>query len=88
VAYGDDRDDELRSFEQSVELHGGSGDDTLKGVGGEDDDLFGDGDDDTLTGDGFFGGGTDFFSCGTGIDTITDFNAAEGDTKTADCENF
>jgi Ca2+-binding RTX toxin-like protein len=46
--------------------------------------LLGDGDDDTLTGRG----GADSFSCGTGIDTITYFNAAEGDSKTADCENF
>lgn len=46
--------------------------------------LFGDGDNDTLTGRG----GADSFSCGPGTDTITDFNAAEGDTKTADCENF
>jgi hypothetical protein len=33
-------------------------------------------------------GGADSFSCGSGVDTITDFNSAEGDTKTADCENF
>jgi hypothetical protein len=85
VAYGDGGDDELRSFEQSVELHGGSGDDALTGADDdEDDDLFGDGDDDTLTGRG----GADAFSCGPGVDTITDFNAAEGDTRTADCENF
>jgi hypothetical protein len=32
--------------------------------------------------------GADSFSCGSGADTITNFNAAEGDTKTADCENF
>jgi hypothetical protein len=25
---------------------------------------------------------------GTGIDIVTDFDAAEGDTKTTDCENF
>jgi hypothetical protein len=33
-------------------------------------------------------GGADSFSCGSGIDIITDYNAAEGDTKIADCENF
>jgi hypothetical protein len=33
-------------------------------------------------------GGADSFDCGPGKDTITDFDAAEGDTKTADCENF
>jgi Ca2+-binding RTX toxin-like protein len=38
----------------------------------------------TLTG----GPGADVFSCGGGEDTITDYNEAEGDTKTADCENF
>jgi Ca2+-binding RTX toxin-like protein len=48
------------------------------------DQLFGDRGRDTLTGDE----GADSFNCGPGIDTITDFNAAEGDTKTADCENF
>lgn len=46
--------------------------------------AFGEGDNDTLIGDS----GANFFSCGSGIDTITNFNAAEGDTKTADCENF
>jgi hypothetical protein len=33
-------------------------------------------------------GGADSFDCGPGKDTITEFDAAEGDTKTADCENF
>ncbi|HYY67772.1 MAG TPA: hypothetical protein VE572_05440 [Nitrososphaeraceae archaeon] len=32
VTYGDVQNDELRSFEASVELHGGSGDDKLMGV--------------------------------------------------------
>jgi hypothetical protein len=32
--------------------------------------------------------GADYFDCGPGIDSITDFNTAEGDTKTADCENL
>ena len=34
------------------------------------------------------GEGADNFVCGDGIDTITDFNESEGDTKTGDCENF
>jgi Ca2+-binding RTX toxin-like protein len=84
VAYGDSGDDEIVGGEFAIEAHGGSGDDTIKGADGEDDELFGDGGDDMLTGDG----GADSFSCGAGIDTITDFNAAEGDTKTTDCENF
>jgi Ca2+-binding RTX toxin-like protein len=45
-------------------------------IGGDGDDL--------LTG----GGGANRFVCGGGEDTITDYNEAEGDTKTADCENF
>ena len=85
VAYGDAGNDELRGGEQHVELHGGDGHDIL--VGSEDDRderHFGDEGNDRLTGRA----GADFFSCGPGIDTITDFNAAEGDMKTADCENF
>ena len=45
-------------------------------IGGEGNDI--------LTGDK----GANRFVCGEGNDTITDFNPAEGDTKTADCENF
>ena len=45
-------------------------------IGGDGDDL--------LTG----GEGAHRFICGGGEDTITDYNEAEGDTKTEDCENF
>ena len=45
-------------------------------IGGEGNDI--------LTG----GKGTNRFICGGGEDTITDFNETEGDTKTADCENY
>ena len=45
-------------------------------IGGEGDDI--------LIG----GGGANRFICGGGEDTITDYNETEGDTKTADCENF
>ena len=55
--------------------------DPLRGL---DDEFFGDKGDDTLTGRG----GADSFDCGPGKDTINDFDAAEGDTITADCENF
>jgi len=85
VAYGDGGDDEIRGGEQPVELHGGSGDDEL--IGGFDDGndkIFGDRGDDMLTGRE----GADSFDCGPGRDTITDFNEAEGDTRTADCENL
>jgi hypothetical protein len=66
--------DEVNGGDGNDALSGGSGDDTLNGGSG----------DDTLTG----GPGADRFECGDGTDTIKDFNAAEGDTKTADCENF
>ena len=61
----------------------GRGDDKVIGAGNKD-ILFGEDENDTLTGKG----GADSFSCGPGADTITDFNAEEGDTKTADCETF
>jgi Ca2+-binding RTX toxin-like protein len=47
-------------------------------------DVIGGDDDDFLTG----GEGAQRFVCGGGEDTITDYDEAEGDTKTADCENF
>ncbi len=63
-------------------LEGGSGSDTLDG-GKDDDTLLGGDDDDILIG----GNGTDVCAGGPGADmfdssceTITDFNAAEGDT--------
>jgi hypothetical protein len=34
------------------------------------------------------GGGANRFICGGGEDTIIGYNETEGDTKTADCENF
>ena len=47
-------------------------------------DVIGGDDDDLLTG----GEGAQRFICGGGVDTITDYDEAEGDTKAADCENF
>jgi Ca2+-binding RTX toxin-like protein len=84
VAFGDSGHDEIRGGDFGIEAHGGSGNEKLVGGDGEN-DLFGDKGDDTLTGKGREAGS---FDCGSGIDTITDFNAAEGDTKTADCENL
>ena len=45
-------------------------------IGGEGDDV--------LTG----GEGANRFICGGGEQTITDYDEAEGDTKSEDCENF
>ena len=84
VAYGDNGDDGVFGGEWGIEAHGGTGDDELEGGEGEN-ELFGDSGDDTLTGSSYY---ADFFSCGAGTDTITDFDAAEGDTKTTDCERF
>ena len=39
--------------------------------------------DDKLT----VGRGVDTFNCGNGSDTITDFNEAEGDKASRNCEN-
>lgn len=66
-------------------LHGGSSDDSLNGGKGID-FLRGWGGDDTLTG----GSGGDRFimSPGGGEDTITDFNAAEGDKVIFEYGNF
>lgn len=47
-------------------------------------DVIGGDDNDMLTG----GEGAQRFVCGGGEDTITDYDEAEGDTKTDDCENF
>lgn len=58
-------------------LDGQNGDDTLSGDDG-DDTLRGNHGNDTLTG----GAGADSFSGGPGTDSATDFNAAEGDTRT------
>lgn len=64
-------------------LLGGAGNDKLNGGEGKDTLMGGDGNDE-LTG----GPGADTFSCGPGTDKITDFNPAEGDKKTSDCEIF
>ena len=68
----------------------GSGDDVIISSNGNDTN-YGDtqtgqesSGDDNLTGNG----GRDIFICGKGEDTVTDYNAAEGDIATPDCENI
>jgi Ca2+-binding RTX toxin-like protein len=70
--FGEDGDDFLL---------GGLGDDLLVGGNGND-KLLGGLEDDTLIG----GPGKDYFNCGEGQDVIVDFNSAQGDTRTQDCE--
>ena len=53
------------------------------GIGGDDKIVGGDGDD-IISGSE----GADIFVCGGGVDTVEDFNAAEGDIATPDCENI
>jgi Ca2+-binding RTX toxin-like protein len=61
----------------------GEGNDNNIGNGGDDNIIGRDGDD-QLTG----GVGRDIFVCGEGEDdTVTDYNEAEGDIATPDCEN-
>jgi Ca2+-binding RTX toxin-like protein len=79
----------------------GSGDDII--VSGEGEDFnngdvlpgngTGSGDDIIVSGEGDDGntgsGGRDIFACGGGEqDTVTDYNEAEGDIATPDCENI
>jgi Ca2+-binding RTX toxin-like protein len=61
-----------QNFGVNVEGTGDGGDDKINGGQG----------DDTFTG----GTGADKFKCGSGDDTVTDFNEAEGDKKTGNCE--
>jgi CSLREA domain-containing protein len=69
--------DVLCGRENNDELEGGGGRDRIFGEAGRD-ILAGEGGNDTLTG----GLGADRFNGGEGTDTATDFNAAQGDTKT------
>jgi Ca2+-binding RTX toxin-like protein len=72
--FGDDGNDKLWGFDGNDEILGGAGNDDIRGGIGND----------KLRGDA----GKDKFQCGTGTDSIIDFKPSEGDTKTADCENF
>jgi Ca2+-binding RTX toxin-like protein len=60
---------------------GGDGDDILSGEDG-DDRLFGDIGNDILKG----GAGANEFVCGDGVDTVLNYNPAQGDVISNDCE--
>jgi Ca2+-binding RTX toxin-like protein len=75
--------DEVGGGEGNDRLHGGSGHDDMGGDEGNDLLSGGDGND-ALSGHG----GADTFDCGAGTDTIRDYNPAEGDKISTNCENF
>ena len=91
--FGCGGDDTMDGGEGTDHLDGGPGNDHLQGgsngndvlIGGDGDDVLDGGNgDDTLTG----GPGADHFICGSGVDTVTDFNAGEGDFTDPGCENI
>ena len=64
-------------------MFGGFDDDLLVGGPGND-HLFGDIGNDVLIG----GQGTSYFDCGDDIDTVIDFNPAQGDVMAGNCKLF
>jgi RTX calcium-binding nonapeptide repeat (4 copies) len=92
TTYGGNGDDTVQGGPGNDQLLGEDGDDNLFGgfdddllVGGSGNDhLFGDIGNDILTG----GSGPDYFDCGDGIDTVTDFDPAQGDVMAGNCEIF
>jgi hypothetical protein len=89
--YGDSGDDNLQGGAGGDQLYAGIGDDVIFGgldddflvAGKGNDELYGEAGNDLLEG----GDGADYFDCGDGLDVIVDFNAAEGDTHTNNCED-
>ena len=67
----------------SLNVKGDNNDNNLMGTS-ESDRLDGKNGNDVLFGDL----GSDSFKCGKGVDTIRDFNSAEGDRKSSDCEKI
>jgi hypothetical protein len=78
--------DVIEGTEEPDVIVGTPEDDIIDSIGGDgsgsDIIVSGEGDDQS-TGNG----GRDIFVCGDGEDTVTDFNEAEGDIATPDCEN-
>jgi hypothetical protein len=92
TVYGASGDDTIEGGPGNDQLFGQDGNDNLFGgfdddllVGGPGNDhLFGDIGNDVLIG----GPGADYFDCGDGIDTVLDFNPAQGDVMAGNCELF
>jgi len=81
---GDEGDDFLDGNLGDDRIVGGAGNDIISGSGG-DDNLVGDEGNDHIYG----GPGSDQFWCNSGLDTVHDYNPAEGDKiiSEPDCEN-
>ena len=90
---GGDGDDAIYGNEGRDWLRGGSGNDQIEGGKGND-MVYGDRGDDTLNGgsgnDTLTGGlNKDIFICGSGADTVIDFNVTQQDSAPEnDCENI
>lgn len=88
--YGDYGNDEIQGSNMSDHLSGGPGSDVIYGNDGGDfieggsgvDSLYGGAGNDVLSG----GEGADYFDCGPDIDSIDDFDSAEGDYALGNCE--
>jgi len=83
IMRGQGGDDNIRGGNLDDDIFGGDGNDVISGGPGEDEISDGSGSD-ILEGDE----GADSFKCGSGTDSLDDFNLAEGDTKSSDCELF
>jgi Ca2+-binding RTX toxin-like protein len=103
IIFGDTIVDTVYGGSGGDTVQGGPGNDQIFGESG-DDHLFGGFDDDLIVGgsgsnhlfgdignDVLLGGensGPNYFDCGDGFDTITDFNLAKGDVTAGNCEIF
>ena len=90
IVKANDGDDKILGYAGDDVLQGDSGDDKIDG-GGRNDVLKGEDGDDILygvTGNDIMrrGHGANEFICGDGIDTILDYNPAQGDIISNDCE--
>jgi len=82
IVYGGDGNNQLFGEDGNDNIIGGISDDLLVGGSGND-RLFGNAGDDVLQG----GPGADYFDCGDGVDTVVDYNSAQGDVVSVNCEN-
>jgi Ca2+-binding RTX toxin-like protein len=92
IMRGQGGDDNIRGGSLDDDIIGGDGNDVISGDSGHDEISGGPGDDEISGGSGsdILEGdeGADSFKCGSGTDSLDDFNLAEDDTKSSDCELF